>query len=220
MQPSRAIEETALLQSTHLFVFPLQDITAEDWKDVMEWLHLRYEKSGRMEYNAAAEHFLEAWDLARETDLDWAACRRKFQNVATSKWRVSQKACKNGGTARLGLKKKTTAERQGGGSPDLPLLLQPSEPAPPSPKKRKRTPSPERDATPEEEKKAEERTTDQVLKHLLKVWNGMAHPIPVKEEGVRWWMEGVDFTQFQLRRQKVYQPYGPWEHFPSSIWRD
>ena len=52
MQPSRAIEESTLLQSTNLFVFPLQDITAEDWKDAMEWLHLRHEKSGTMEYNA------------------------------------------------------------------------------------------------------------------------------------------------------------------------
>ena len=30
----------------------------------------------------------------------------------------------------------------------------------------------------------------------------------------------LHFTQFQLRRQKVYQPYKPWEHFLSSIWRD
>ena len=30
----------------------------------------------------------------------------------------------------------------------------------------------------------------------------------------------LHFTQFQLRRQKVHQPYGPWEHFPSSIWRN
>ena len=69
----------------------------------------------------------------------------------------------------------------------------------PSPKKRKRTPSPERDATPEEEKKAEERTTDQVLKYLLNVWNGMAHPIPVKEEGVRWWMERCGRRQIKKR---------------------
>ena len=27
----------------------------------------------------------------------------------------------------------------------------------------------------------------------------------------------LHFTQFQLRWQKVYQPYGAWEHFPSSI---
>ena len=30
----------------------------------------------------------------------------------------------------------------------------------------------------------------------------------------------LHFTQFQLRRQKVYRHYGPCEHFPSSIWRD
>ena len=30
----------------------------------------------------------------------------------------------------------------------------------------------------------------------------------------------LHFTQFQLRRQKVHPPYGLWEHFFCSIWRD
>ena len=30
----------------------------------------------------------------------------------------------------------------------------------------------------------------------------------------------LHFTQFQIRRQKLYQPYGPWEHFPYLSWRD
>ena len=28
----------------------------------------------------------------------------------------------------------------------------------------------------------------------------------------------LHFSQFMLRRQKRYQPYGPWKHIPSSIW--
>ena len=30
----------------------------------------------------------------------------------------------------------------------------------------------------------------------------------------------LHFSQFMLRRQKRYQPYGPWEHIPSSIWTE
>ena len=57
------------------------------------------------------------------------------------------------------------------------------------------------DATTDEEKKADERTTGQVLKYLLKVWNVMAHPIPVKEEDVRWWMEMCGSREIQDGKQ-------------------
>ena len=30
----------------------------------------------------------------------------------------------------------------------------------------------------------------------------------------------LHFTQFMVRRQKRYQLYGPWEHIPTSIWRE
>ena len=30
----------------------------------------------------------------------------------------------------------------------------------------------------------------------------------------------LHFSQFMLRRQKSHQPYGPWEHIPSSIWTE
>ena len=30
----------------------------------------------------------------------------------------------------------------------------------------------------------------------------------------------LHFTQFMVRSQKWYQPYGPWEHIANSIWRE
>ena len=30
----------------------------------------------------------------------------------------------------------------------------------------------------------------------------------------------LHFTHIMVRRQKRYQPYGPWEHIPNFIWRE
>ena len=48
----------------------------------------------------------------------------KFQRVAMNKWRVGQKAFKNGASAPLRLKEKAPVEANGGCSPDTPLALQ------------------------------------------------------------------------------------------------
>ena len=45
---------------------------------------------------------------------------------------------------------------------------------------------------------------EQVSKYPLKVWNGMAHPIHVNEENMRWWMERCGRRQLKNGRKSLY----------------
>ena len=93
-----------------------------------------------------------------------------------------------------------------------------SYPPPSSPLKRKRSPSPTREASPEECAKADARIENQLPGFLFKVYNNMAHPLEVDKSDVDVWTEfcGSPVLRRQValmgcdavKAEEWYQKYG------------